>query len=328
MTNMDGLQTLLAGMTSDRQHLHDLARKIQDRYIITLRDKTLASEVRRWAELTVASLLGSHPEGRILAVIGASGVGKTWAIERALGSVPGLKEATLCITAPRPCTLKQLGRTALKGMDYDLQRDPPEHMVWEKVRDHLEANSLRFVWVDELQHTLDGKGDAQMATISDTFKNLVQRRSWPVSFLLSGLPSVSSFLGRDRQIERRSRTVEFGPLVYPGSAELIRSVLLTTIVETDAGMRLDNLATDEFIHRLCHATGGALGVVVDLIRSAVLHAAERPKFDGAILISDFAAAYAAERNCERSQNVFLSPRWHDIRPENSRLREVAFGEGN
>jgi hypothetical protein len=325
---MDELQHFVDAMDPARHQRFDLSRRLYSRYIATLRDKTLGSELKRWVDGTIASLTGAHPEGRILAVTGESGTGKTWAIERAIDSVPGLKEATLCVTAPRPCTLKQLGRTILKDMGYELRRDLYEHIVWEKVRDHLEGNGLRFLWIDELQHTLASKGDPQVAAISDTFKNLVQRRSWPVSFLLSGLPVVSSFLGRDRQIERRSRTLEFGPLVFPGSAGLIRNALLTTIVETDAGMRLGDLATDEFIHRLCHATGGALGVVIDLIRSAVLQAAERTDFSGSILVGDFAAAYAAERNCERSENVFLSPRWHEIWPENSRLRVDSTREGN
>lgn len=323
---MDGFQKLLEGMDSGRQQRYELMRQLQSRHISTLRDQTLATEMKRWVDVTLASLMDSHPEGRILAVIGASGAGKTWAIERAIDSIPGLKPAILCVTAPRPCTLKQLGRAVLREMGYSLQRDLYEHMVWEKVRDHLEANSVRFVWVDELQHTLEGKIEKQVSAISDTFKNLVQRRSWPVSFLFSGLPAVSSFLGRDRQIERRSRTVEFGPLRFPGSTELIRRLLLGTIVESDAGMVLGDLATDEFIHRLCHATGGAFGVVVDLIRSAVLQATERPGFDGSVRIDDFAAAYAAEKGCERSENVFLSPDWHEIQPANSRLRETASRE--
>jgi hypothetical protein len=45
-------------------------------------------------------------------------------------------------------------------------------------------------------------------------------------------------------------------------------------------------------------------------------------------LNDFAAAYAAERGCERSENIFLSPRWHEIRPENSRLRDAGTREGN
>lgn len=324
---MDELNAFRGAMDPARERLYELAQKLQDRHIVTLRDKMLGGEVRRWADLTAASLSGSHPEGRILAVTGASGAGKTWAIERAIASIPELKPAMLCVTAPRPCTLKQLGRVFLREMGYQLRRDLHEHLTWEKVREHIEANGIRFVWIDELQHVLDGKHDAQIVTISDTFKNLVQRRSWPVSFLFSGLPSVSSFLGRDRQIERRSRTTEFGSLSFPGSTELIREALLRTIVEGDAGMRLGDLASDEFIHRLCHATGGALGVVIDLIRSAVLHAVERPNFNGAIQIGDFAAAYAAERGCERTENVFLATKWHEIRPENSRLRDDETREG-
>ncbi|GAA0571235.1 ATP-binding protein [Caenispirillum bisanense] len=323
---MDGLDDLLGGMDPARRHRYELTQRMQKRYFSSRRDKTLSNEINRWVDVTLASLVGPHPEGRILAVIGDPGAGKTRAIKRAMSAVPALGQSTLCVIAPRPCTLKQLGRTFLSAMGYELHRDLREHLTWEKVRDHLEANQVRFVWVDEFQHVLDGKHDAQVAAISDTFKNLVQRRSWPVSFLLSGLPAVSSFLGRDRQLERRSRTLEFGCLSFPASTGLIREVLLNTIVETDGGMGLGDLATDEFVHRLCHATGGALGVVIDLIRSAVLEAAERSTFNGIIQMCDFAAAYASERGCEPSENIFLSSRWHEIRPENSRLRPPVSAE--
>lgn len=310
-----------------RHRQYELMQRMQKRYITTLRDRRLVSEIGRWVDGTLSLIGSDHPEGRILAVIGASGAGKTWAIERAITQIPELRQSMLCVTAPRPCTLKQLGRAFLRAMDYELQRDLREHLTWEKVRDHLEANGIRFVWVDELQHAFEGKGGSQVSAISDTFKNLVQRRDWPVSFLFSGLSAVASFLGRDRQIERRSRSVEFGPLRFPASTSLIREALFSPIVETDAGMRFGDLAADEFIHRLCVAADGAFGVVIDLIRSAVLHAAGRVDFDGDVRIADFAAAYAAERGCEPSENIFLSSRWCEVRPENSRLRYAAMPEG-
>jgi hypothetical protein len=323
---MDKFSDLVGGMDANRRRRFELSKQLGARHITTLRDRTLGTEVARWVDLTLASLAGRHPEGRILAVIGASGAGKTWAIERVIDSVPGLDASILTVTAPRPCTLKQLGRETLKELGYPLKRELLEHLTWEKVRDQLEANAVRFVWLDEFQHTLDGKNDTQVTAISDTLKNLVQRRNWPISFLLSGLPVVADFLGRDRQIERRSRTIEFRPVTFPASVDMVRDRLLRVIVETDAAMRLGDLASDEFIHRLCHAAGGAFGVAVDLTRSAVLTAIDRSDFDGAILIEDFAAAYATERGCERSENVFLAPNWHEIRPENSRLRTIENGE--
>jgi hypothetical protein len=315
-------QNIPEGGNALRTERFNLMVRMQNHYIQTLRDRKLSEEMMRWVDTTLASVSGPRPEGRILAVIGNSGAGKTWAIERAIKSIPEFKSSILSVTAPRPCTLKQLGREILKNLGYGLKRELREHMVWEKVRDHLEGNNVRFVWIDELQHAFDGKHDTQLGAISDTFKNLAQRRAWPISFLLSGLPVVATFLGRDRQIERRSRTLEFGSLKFPGDAKLIRQALLTSIIQTDAGMRLGDLASDEFIHQLCHATEGAFGSVIDLIRSAVLHAVERPKPDGLVRIDDFASAYAAERGCQHSDNIFLAPNWHQIRPENSRQRDA------
>lgn len=317
---MEQFDDLLEGMDAVRRRRFDLSQRLAQRYISTGRDRNLSSEVHRWVDQTLVSLTEAHPEGRILAVIGASGAGKTWAVERVIDALPGMASALLKVTAPRPCTLKQLGREILRELGYPLKRELLEHLTWERVRDHLQENAIRFAWIDELQHVFEGKNEQQVGAISDTLKNLVQRRSWPISFLLSGLPSVADFLGRDRQIERRSRTVEFGPITFPGSTDLVRKVLLPLIVETDAGMRLGDLVTDEFIHRLCRATDGAFGVAVDLIRSAVINSIDRADFDGTLRIVDFAAAYAAERGCEYRENIFLAENWHQILPGNSRLR--------
>jgi hypothetical protein len=102
-------------------------------------------------------------------------------------------------------------------------------------------------------------------------------------------------------------------------------VLLPLIVEKDAGMRLGDFVTDEFVHRLCIAAAGAFGVAVDLTRSAVISAVGRRDFDGTLQLNDFATAYAAERGCERAENIFLADKWHEIRPENSRLRTTEGG---
>ena len=334
----DPMQAILAGMDETRHKRFELIQRIDDKYICTQRDRALLKELFTLVDRTQAAIASAHPEGRLLAVIGESGAGKTWTVEQAIKEVPGLVDALLYVTTPRPCTLKQLGRSILSAIGYELKRDLPEHIIWEKVREQLERLKIRFVWLDELQHSFEGKNDAELLKISDTIKNLMQRRAWPVSFIVSGLPVVSNFLGRDRQIERRSSTVIFGAVTYPDNVALVRHLVRSVVVD-HAGMRQGadiarpttvgpagaertlDLATDEFCNRLCHATGSQFGVIVTMTRKAVLNAFDRQDFDGAVRVHDFAAAYAEETGAVLSQNVFLAANWHEVDPRNSRDRE-------
>lgn len=334
----DPMQAIFAGMDETRRRRFELIQRVDDKYICTQRDRVLLKELFALVDRTQAAITSAHPEGRLLAVIGESGAGKTWTIEQAIKEVPGLMDTLLCVITPRPCTLKQLGRSILSAVGYELKRDLPEHIIWEKVREQLERLKIRFVWLDELQHSFEGKNDSELLKISDTIKNLMQRRSWPVSFVMSGLPIVSTFLGRDRQIERRSSTIAFGPVTYPANVGLVRHLVRSIIVD-HAGMRqgpgiarptvvgdpsaerMIDLATDEFCNRLCHATGSQFGVIVTMTRKAVFNAFDRPDFGGAVHIHDFAAAYAEEKSAVLGQNVFLADNWHEIDPRNSRDRE-------
>lgn len=316
----DPLQAIRDGMDDHRRRRAELVTRISDKYLRIGRDKQLSDELAQLVDGTIASIDGGHPEGRMLVVTGDPGAGKTWAIERALASIPGLSEKSLVsFVAPRPCTLKQLGRSFLNALGYPLQRDLLEHLTWEKVRHQLPLMRKQFVWIDEMHHAM-GKNEDELAKLCDTLKNVMQQRTWPVSFILSGLPLVSTFVGRDRQVERRSRTVRFERLTFPENAKLMGKTV-AAVIETHAGMTLNGLITDEFLHRLCRATEGGFGSTIHMTRMAILRAFDRENFDGSVTINDFAKAYAAERGCDSSQNIFLAEKWYEIEPSNSRLAD-------
>ena len=296
-------------------------RQIDGMYITSPRDTMLAREIGLMVTTTIASLETDRPEGRVLAVIGEPGAGKTWAIERAIGTLPLLETRLLSITAPSQCNLNQLGRTILAKLGYALKREVKEHIVWEMVRDKLPEHGIRFLWVDELQHVFRHMNPGELQRISDTIKSLAQRRQWPLGIIMSGLPVLSSLLKMDRQIERRSHTLTFGRLNFPDHVGHVRH-LLTTVIEKQAGLKLDTVfQSDELIHRVCHATDGTFGVIISMTRQAVFVAIDRENFDGTVRVADFAVAYARERDCLPSQNVLTADKWHEIVPGNSRLRD-------
>jgi hypothetical protein len=305
-----------ASMDGDRLATVQRQAQFHDKYVQLPRDKDLDVEIGRLLENAAAA--HDHPrEGRLLVVTGSSGEGKTMAIRRALdrrrallgGDDSGL---ILGMTAPSPCTLKQLGRALLSELGYPLGRDLREHVTWERVRAQLRVSNTIIVWIDELQHAVGAmRNDLEVQKLCDTIKNVVQQPGWPpVSFILSGLPSVIDFICSDRQIERRCRLIRFEGVRFPEHTTPLRA-MVTTMIERHAGLAVGDLLTDEFIHRLCHAATGAFGLLMTLTYDAISRALETPSRQ-ILTIGDFATAYAATTGCAPDQNIFTAPDWHLI----------------
>ncbi len=302
----------------------ELKRRIANRHLASRRDAELLSEIQALVEDTVVAIDAPKPEGRILVVVGEPGAGKTKSIDHALRKVPGLFDGPLlCVEAPSPCTLKQLGRNILLQLGYPLRRDLREHITWELVRAQLKSTATRIVWIDEMHHAVTKPRVGELEKVSETLKNVVQQRDWPVSLILSGRESLSYFIGQDRQIERRSRTIRFEPMGWPRDSALIMR-MVEVVVESHAGMKAEYLRHEsEFAGRLCHAAEGCYGTILAITRQAIYTAHARGDTDRRVLISDFASAYAAERGCSAIENVFLVEKWHEVVPANSRMRNLS-----
>ncbi|TWB64233.1 ATP-binding protein [Nitrospirillum viridazoti] len=314
--------TSRADIAAQRQ---ELGRRLSEVYLPTGRDRSLAQELGWLVDHVVMARAGGHSAGGIVAVVGDAGAGKTRAVSHALDRIPELQgNATLRVLAPSPCTPKELGRSILRGLGYELrQQRLTEPEIWHMVRCQLQAAGVSFAWVDEAHHAMGRCSEAHLMVLRDTLKSLVQQRDWPVGLVVSGLPIVSGLLGGDRQIERRSRTLSFDRMAFPAQAPVIREILERLVVG-QARMRLhEEVATDdEFLHRLCHGAEGCLGSIVDMCRAAVLFAFQRNGPDTVVDRRDFAIAYQGERGCTDDQNIFLVRDWLEIEPSNSRLREA------
>ncbi|KPF82716.1 hypothetical protein IP70_19830 [alpha proteobacterium AAP38] len=297
-----------------------LSSQISDKYIKTDRDDRFRQDLQDFVDETHAAAAGQHPEGRMLAVIGTSGAGKTWTIEKAVPRITGLDSGNfLRLTAPSPCTLKQLGRTILESLGYPLIRDLPDHIIWEKVRRHVKERGVRFIWLDEAHHTMGRGSDFELTRLRDTFKSIMQQRDWPLSLILSGLPVLSSFICGDRQVERRSQTFRFAPLAFPHDAVLVQDIIHGIVVNHASMVAGSEIQTDEFAHRLIVASERGLGSAIVLVRRAILAAYSRAGSGAMVGMADFGQAYVDERDCSPEDNIFLVSDWDRIVPSVSRL---------
>ncbi|MEI8443910.1 MULTISPECIES: ATP-binding protein [unclassified Mesorhizobium] len=305
----------------------EIMKRVLSVYIGHKRDQLLEAEIDRLIESCEmskaigpehSSRVGRLAEGRILAVMGKPGAGKTRALERVFrkreefwGSSHGQENSHLIsVKAPSPCTLRQLGNTLLQALGYDVQRELRENVVWDMVRHRLQVRGVRYVHIDEIQHAVEKANRNELQKVRDTLKALLQQPEWPVWLILSGKPSFASFIEDDTQLKRRSRFVSFGDLSLADDAKLIRNTL-SWIVEKRAELELATASLGEpFFARLVHAAEGQFGILVEFVQDAIHEALiERC---ATVKLEHFAKVYEARSGCSRDRNVFTADQWHLI----------------
>jgi len=294
----------------------DIMARVNQAYVRTKRDGVLAATVK-----TVIEWAATNKEGSITLVLGEARVGKTKSLERALKARSELQPdgyylPYIQVSAPNPCGHKQLGREILHACEYDIEKDIPDHLIWEKVRRHIRKRHVRIIWIDEMHHTLRG---TDIQRLRDTIKNTMQQPDWSVQFILSGIPMLKDFVAEDFQIKGRNElVVNLNLLEMPGNARIIKETVREIIID-HAGLKLSHtIETDEFINRLAHAACLRFGLIIMLTRRAIDKALQEPQSNH-IGIEHFVLAYQAFTGCIPAQNVFVADRWDLIRPENALL---------
>uniref|UniRef100_A0A9E7ZQ58 ATP-binding protein n=1 Tax=Bosea sp. NBC_00436 TaxID=2969620 RepID=A0A9E7ZQ58_9HYPH len=315
----------------------DVMKNVLSAYFTTPRDRLLEAELDNLVDAFLLSRgaldgdatrrVGRLREGRALTVVGGPGTGKSRTLDRhflkreefAGYGDPNGDCMLISVTAPSPCTLRLLGMSVLAALGYETSRELKENVVWDLVHHQLELRGVHFLHIDELQHVLQSRNQLEIAKVQDTLKGLMQHRRWPVWLILSGLPGIATMLSGDEQVWRRTRHVVFEDLTLERDAGLVRRLIAVYAVEK-AGLEVGNLATDEFIARLLHASIFRFGIAIELIQDAARHALllESP----ALTRDHFAAAFAARTGCVPDRNIFTAAQdWHLIDPREALQRK-------
>lgn len=327
----EDVEDVIPGSDADRETANRAAAELRARRIIKLeklhrsylrtpRDARLEAEFERLIEGASLCLGGRRPEGRALVVIGESGAGKTHALRRLISRRKefdpqpmeiGPTMPLVSITAPSPCTLKQLANELLHALGYPRERDVRENVAWNRVRDQLQLRQVMVVHIDEMQHAVRFPDSAETQKVSDTLKNVMQQTDWPVRLILSGLPALGQFVRRDVQLWRRCRFITFEALHFPTDEKGLRHIVRTVAMH-GAGLNPVGLDDSEFLARLCHAAEGQFGRVIEICRAAAEDAIGAGS--AVLTVSDFASAYATTTGCSPADNLFLVRDWEFIRP--------------
>lgn len=169
-------------------------------------------------------------------------------------------------------------------------------------------------------HDEQSRNALEIAKVQDTLKGLMQNRQWPVWLILSGLPGIATMLSGDEQVWRRTRHVTFDDLSLERDGPLVRRLVAFYGAEK-AALKVENVAEDEFVARLLHATIYRFGIVIELVQDAV----QRALLLGSesLGVEHFAAAFAARTGCLPDRNVFTAGAldWHLIDPREALQRK-------
>lgn len=259
-----------------------------------------------------AQSLGLVEEARAIAVIGASGSGKTKLVKRVLTRHPDLAQPKagdetiefISIPVPSPATVKDLGSILLGEIGYDSERKGASAGdIWRQVRTLLKNRKTLFVHLDEAQHLIASQNKNVRELVVDTLKTLLNSDIWPVGLILSGTPKMLEMLNADVQLGRRVDMVKLPPISWASHAKEVRAILLTY-----AGMAkleiCDELDIEDLLPRLIHAGANEFGWTIQIL----LFALEEALLGEAdcLKLSHFAEAFWRKSSCVPALNIFLA----------------------
>lgn len=244
---------------------------MHERYSVLEREFLICLH-RRKAELEQ----GIVAEARAIAVIGASGSGKTTAVDRLISKCPDLvleqegqiRADVISFRIPSPATLKDVGCVALYALGFDLKSERTAGYIWRIVKRHLSQREVLFLHLDEAQDLYKQGKPREMQAVVNTLKSLMQAKEWPVGLILSGTPELKDMINFDPQLARRVIPIEFGKIPHDGNHDNIRDLIAAYAHKAKLAVTQE-LCVPAFSSRLVHSADGQFGLIIEITISAI-----------------------------------------------------------
>lgn len=294
------------------QDIDVLLAKLQARFIPHQPYRDLQEQFGRLLRRRRAALaLGTFTEGKGIAVVGASGSGKTTAVNRLLSKHSELARTkedvelaeVVSLQVPSPATLKYVGSSMLNALGYPLTRDKPAAFIWDQVRHLLKHRQTLFVHLDEAQDLYSNTSPVARDAVVNTLKSLMNNKDWPVGLILSGMPRIVELINIDDQLKRRISIVHLNPVTMSSHGGEVTPMLAR--YADAAGLMLgEGLREREFCARLVHAGANELGLIIEAILAGIEEALYLQSAE--LGCAHFAESFRRKSGCVPAFNPFLA----------------------
>lgn len=299
--------------------LRSLRVRVRNTFIESGKDEEIAAAMNYIVRNIDDFHAGAASPRRGLFIVGPSGTGKSSALQHAFARVSDFQSyehehgetvhPLISIELPMRCTTRDLVVAVLKAMN--LPHEGSEREMTDFMFLQFRERRVRCLHLDELQHTVRSNTKAAFKAVQDLLKSMLSIKDWPLHIILSGMPMIEK-MRKDKQIRRRSNVIPFHPMECPDDAEWVAH-LIKQVAEIGCGLELGtDLLSDEYRERLCRATSGAWGTMIEMIQSASFRALEQNRTT--LTIRHFAQEYEIASGCDRSHNIFLAANFWDIEP--------------
>ncbi|MGR9148084.1 AAA family ATPase [Rhizobium leguminosarum] len=265
---------------------------------------------------------GAASPRRGLFVTGPAGTGKTTSLKHAFAKVPEFQPRVgeygelirplISLKLPKKCAGRDMVASVLTAMG--LPAEGSEKDMTDFLMLQFKQRQVIVLHLDELQHTVRSNTRAAFEAVQDLLKIMMDISDWPLHLVLSGMPRIEK-MRADDQIRRRSDVIPLHPMECPDDAEWIAKLMVDVAVK-GCGLKLSaDVQTDEFHDRLCRATNGAWGTLIELIQAASFRALSRSKSE--LTIKHFAQEYEKANGSARDENMFLAADYQNLLPNDS-----------
>jgi hypothetical protein len=311
-------------MANKSEELRALRVRESRRIVSTPLTKHLRVRIDEFWEHAQDCLAGGGSRRRTLAIIGESGTGKSTALKHVLDSFEEFKPyrnehnetviPMLSIEVEYTNTPKDLAIRILRMLGADGSYRSNETVLYDELKNQLRASGTILLHLDEAQHLKKGGSSHAVMGLKERFKSFLVIENWPLHLILSGVEDVSELFTGDQQMPNRSSVMRFDTLSAPADNKRVQEILAD--IAASCGLQVDKaLTTEDFLGRLVKATGGGIGTLIEMARSASFKALA--KGHAAVTAKDFEFVYGRTSGSLPSENIITAKAWVDLDRSNA-----------
>ena len=250
-------------------------------------------------------------EVRGLVVTGQSRVGKTRELNKLISDFndsetpmpdgrPG--KIVSCLLSGR-VTFKDLGLKTLTALGYPLKgASRTQEYIWERVLDQASRQGVIGIHYDECQHVFS-EGAKSNRVFLDSFKSMMKETRWPLMMILSGVPSLATYVKSYEQLDNLLDPVHFNEIKLSRDKDQLVMLLFAFADRVDVD--IEKLVTPDFLARLDHACSHRWGLVIELLIKALVEAKFKNRTE--LKVKDFAEQFAARTGTPKAYSPFIVP---------------------